>query len=125
MYGYSLEHDGTPIELINVRLRAVGLTDKPAYADEPYAGKDAATALKGERLVYMPEHRASRHVSVYDGHKTRHGNLIAGPALVEQVNTTLWLSSSYDCVCDTYGSFLVFRKGQESRLAPGAQELIR
>ena len=32
MYGYSLEDQGTPVEVINVRLQAVGVTDKPEYS---------------------------------------------------------------------------------------------
>ncbi len=125
MYGYSLEDEGTPIELINVRLRATGLTDKPAYTEEPHVGRDAGNALKKERRIYIPEDRVFKCVSVYDGHKTRHGNHIAGPALIEQVNTTLLLTASYDCVCDRYGSFVVYRKGQEGRLSPALQELVR
>jgi len=124
MYGYSLQREGTSIELINVRVRAVGLTDKPAYVDEPYAGKDATNALKGERRVHLPERSTADKVSVYDGHKTRHGNYIAGPAVVEQVNTTLLITSSYDCLCDRYGSFLVYRKGHETRLPQSMQELL-
>ena len=34
LYGYSLETEGTPIELINVRLQAVGATDKRDHAEE-------------------------------------------------------------------------------------------
>jgi N-methylhydantoinase A len=124
MYGYALDEEGTPIELINVRLRATGVTEKPAYAEEPDAGRDASGALKGERAAYVPEERASRYVSVYDGHKTRHGNYISGPALIEQVNTTLLLTSSFDCLCDRHGSFVVYRKGQESRLSDALREML-
>jgi N-methylhydantoinase A len=123
MYGYSLEGENAPIELINVRLRAVGLTSKPAYAEEPYVGKDPVLALKGERRIFVLEDRASRSVSVYDGHKTRHGNHVVGPAVIEQENTTLLLGSSFDCVCDKYGSFVVYERGRESRLAPALQEM--
>jgi N-methylhydantoinase A len=125
MYGYALEEEGVPIELINVRVRAAGLTEKPAYAEEPRAERDAGHALKGERRTYVPEERASRFVSVYDGHKTRHGNHIPGPALIEQVNTTLLVSASYDCLCDKYGSFVVYQKGRENRLTTSLQEILR
>jgi len=123
MYGYSLE-DGTAVELINLRLRATGLTDAPTYAEETYAGKDASEALKGERPVYVPEEGAFRSVPVYDGDRTRHGNLIAGPALLEQVNTTLLLTASYDCVCDSRGSFVAYRKGQEGSLPGPLREMV-
>ncbi|MHC4413657.1 MAG: hydantoinase/oxoprolinase family protein [Planctomycetota bacterium] len=124
MYGYSLEDDGAPIELINVRLRAVGLTEKPAHAREPRAGPDAAGALKGERVIHLPEERVSRRVPVYDGHCTRHGHHITGPALIEQVNTTLLLTTSYDCVCDEYGSFVAYQKGNREQLSAPLKELV-
>lgn len=110
MYGYSLEDEGTPIELINVRVRAVGVTEKPAFMEDEYAGEDPSAALKGSREIYLPEERKRQTVPVYDGHKTRYGYRIIGPAIVEQVNTTLLLTSSFDCVCDKYGSFAVARK---------------
>ena len=121
MYGYSLEEEATPIELINVRLRAVGVTEKPAYTEEDYAGEDPAAALKGERQVYIPETRTKQTVAVYDGHRTRYGFRIQGPAVVEQVNTTLLLTSAFDCICDRYGSFVAFRKGREDSVS----ELLR
>ena len=113
MYGYSLEKEGTPIELINVRLRALGVTEKPAFLDEAYAGEDPSDALKGERNIHVPEEGTFRDVPVYDGHRTRFGYRIQGPAIVEQVNTTLLLTGSFDCICDRTGSFTVYRKGEE------------
>ena len=32
LYGYSLEAERTPIEIINVRVQAIGATEKPDYA---------------------------------------------------------------------------------------------
>lgn len=125
MYGYSLGEETAPIELINVRVRATGITEKPTFAREPHAGPDARPALKSERRIYLPEERALRDVSVYDGHKTRHGNRITGPAVIEQVNTTLLVTTSYDCLCDSRGSFIVYRKGREDCLSSTMQELLR
>ncbi len=113
LYGYSLEDEGTPIQLINVRVRAVGVTEKPSTTVEAYAGEDAEAARKGDRVIHLPESGEIESVPVYDGHTTRHGNCIYGPAIIEQVNTTLLLSSSFDCVCDKYGSFVVHAKGMQ------------
>lgn len=117
MYGYSLEEQGTPVEIINVRLQAVGATDKPAYAEDAYAGDDPAVALKGERAIYVPEDGTQATVKVYDGHKTRFGHRIAGPAMIEQENTAILVSAAYDCICDRYGSFAVYLKGREDLVA--------
>lgn len=114
MYGYSLEKQGdkqgTPIELINVRLRGVGVTEKPERVEEDRVGENADEALKGERRFYVPEDDGFVTAPVYDGNRTRHGHHIEGPALIEQVNTTIFLSGSYDCLCDRYGSFAAYRK---------------
>ena len=63
-------------------------------------------------------------VPVYDGHKTRHGHRIEGPALIEQVNTTLLLTLEYDCVCDRHGSFVVYMRGGEDRLPTTIREML-
>lgn len=125
MYGYSLEEERTAIELINVRLRATGVTEKPEYKEESYMSEDSSVALKGERLAYIPEERRFINIRIYDGHRTRRGNRIAGAAIIEQVNTTLFLSASYDCVCDRYGSFVVCQKGKQYLVKEEPSELIQ
>ncbi len=117
LYGYSLEEQGTPVEIINLRLQAVGVTDKPAYAEDDYSGADPAVALKGERAIYIPESGARETVPVYDGHKTRFGHRISGPAMIEQENTAILVSAAYDCVSDRYGSFALYLKGREDLVA--------
>jgi N-methylhydantoinase A len=113
LYGYSLEREDTPVEIINVRVQAVGLTDKPHYRRETWAGTDASAAAKGRRRVYIPETNAFTEVPVYDGHRMRFGNRVAGPAMIEQETTAIFISASYDCVVDVYGSFALYQKGRE------------
>jgi len=113
LYGYSLEQENTPVEIINVRVQAIGLTDKPYYRQESWAGTDASAALKGRRKVYIPETDAFEEVPVYDGHRMRFGNKLAGPAMIEQETTAIFVGATYDCVVDAYGSFALYRKGRE------------
>lgn len=117
LYGYSLEEQKVPAEIINVRLQAVGITDKPSGRSEPYAGPDGSAAIKGERMVYVPEDKAFRSVPVYDGHKLKHGNRVVGPAMIEEITTAIFVSASYDGVCDRTGSFALYRKGREDLVA--------
>jgi N-methylhydantoinase A len=126
LYGYSLEAEATPIEVINVRLQAIGTTDKPQRSREPAGGADASHALKGKRQrVYIPEEASLATVPVYDGHSLSCGNRVRGPALIEMVTTTIFVSASFDCVVDPYGSFALYRKGREAlvgRLLERARE---
>jgi N-methylhydantoinase A len=117
LYGYSLEAQNAPVEIINLRLQAIGITDKPARRDEPFTGPDGSAAIKGTRAVYVPEDRSFRDVPVYDGHKLKAGNRVEGPAMIEEVTTAIFVSASYDCVCDRTGSFALYKKGREDLVA--------
>ena len=117
LYGYSLAQENTPIEIINVRVQAVGLTTKPTYREQPWAGTDSAHAIKGERAVYIPETKAFASVPVVDGHRLAHGNRVRGPAMIEQETTAIFISNAYDCVVDALGSFALYAKGREDLVA--------
>ena len=117
LFGYALAQEGTPVEIINLRLQAVGATDRPQYRGEAWAGADATAALKGRRRVYLPEAQRFDAVPVYDGHRLRHGNRVDGPALVEQETTAILVSGAFDCVLDALGSFVLFAKGREDLVA--------
>jgi N-methylhydantoinase A len=117
LYGYSLQVEATPVEIINVRVQVIGRTDKPASRAEPWAGPDAAKAIKGRRAVYLPETRAFAQVPVLDGHRLRHGNRVNGPAVIELETTAIFVSAGFDCVVDALGSFVLFAKGREDLVA--------
>jgi N-methylhydantoinase A len=113
LYGYSLEEEGTPIELINMRLTLIGKTDKPKFIEEENKGEDASEAQKGRRNVYLPNKKDFEELDVYDGFKLKCGNKIAGPAIIEQVNTTTFVSPEYNVICDKYGSYTMYLKTKE------------
>ena len=110
LYGYDLEADGTAIELVNLRLSATGVTEKPPIARERKAPADPKGARKGAREVFLPHEMTFKAVPVYDGDGLRHGNRIKGPAIVEQINTTVLVPSGYDLDCDAFGSFVMTRR---------------
>jgi N-methylhydantoinase A len=116
LFGYSLEEEETPIELINMRLTLIGKTDKPKFLEEVNQGEDASGALKGKRQVYLPNKKEFDEVNIYDGFKLSCGNKIEGPAIVEQVNTTTFVSSEYNVICDRYGSYTMYLKSKENEI---------
>jgi len=116
LYGYSLEEVGTPIELINLRLTSTGKTTKPKFKKEEYDELDSSKALKKKRKVYLPLKGAFEEVPVYDGHKLRYGNRVEGPAVIEQVNTTTFVTPEYNILCDKYGSYTMYLKTKEKEI---------
>jgi N-methylhydantoinase A len=111
LYGYSLPE--SPIELINLRLQCIGRTDKPKLVADRFSGEDASKTLKGDRKVYLPGRRRFETVKVYDGDRLHFGNRIDGPAIVEQVNTSTFLTPEYSLICDRFGSYTLFLKDRE------------
>jgi len=107
LYGYSLKEEGTEVELVNMRVSAVGITDKPPFREEENRGRDCGECLKGTRSVYIPSRRDFSPVPVFDGNRMGHGHAVAGPAVIEQVNTTIFVPPEYEMECDAYGSYLL------------------
>ncbi len=111
LYGYQLEAEGTPLELINVRVRSVGRVDKPALPRiEPGTG-DSSHAVKATRRAYVPERDRFEELPVLDGHALCAGDRVAGPALVERVDTTIFVGAGFDARIDPHGTAVLERKG--------------
>ncbi len=112
LYGYDLGEERTAVELINIRLVATGIVPKPALAAEPRAGDDPAAARKSTRPIYLPERGGFCAVPVYDGDRLRHGNRMAGPAVIETVNTTMILPDGFALAVDAVGTCVLAADGQ-------------
>ena len=112
-FGYSLEQEETELEIINVRLRAIGVTEKPdsfARLDTSVPVRNIDFALKSKRNVYIPEINDVEEIPVYDGDKLTEKYTVEGPAIIEQINTTIFLGKSYDCDSGIGGSFIVYNR---------------
>lgn len=116
LFGYSLEEEGTPIELINLRLLSVGKTEKPRFIREKYDGDDPSEAFKRRRRVFLPGKKVFDVIPVYNGHKLKFGNKVEGPAIIEQVNTTTFVAPEYSVLCDRYGSYTLYIKEKEEEI---------
>jgi N-methylhydantoinase A len=99
--------------MINLRLKCVGKTDKPKFLKMKYAGPDPSRGFKKKRKVYLPTKKRFQMVSVFDGDKLLYGNKIDGPAIIEQFNTTTFVSPEFSVICDAYGSFTMYLKSRE------------
>ena len=113
LYGYSLEEEKTPVELINLRLTCIGETEKPKFLKQEFAGESPDAAFKRNREVYLPRQKEFADVPVFDGFGLRYGNRIEGPAIIEQVNTTTFLTPEYSLIVDAFGSYTLYLKEHE------------
>lgn len=109
LYGYSIPE--APLEVINLRLKAIGITKKPKFEEREYKGKDASFAIKGKREAYFGNGFVS--VPVYDGHKMGFGNEFVGPGIIELETTTIVAPPMFKVCCDNYDNFIMFPKEEK------------
>jgi len=107
LYGYSLP--GSLMELVSLRVKAEGVTEKPSFKKTPFAGEDASGAIKGHREIYYGGKTFT--VPIYDGNKMANGNRLSGPAIVEEPTTTIAVAPNYQLLCDGYSNYLLYHKG--------------
>ena len=116
LFGYSLEEEGTPIEIINLRLIAIGETEKPKFLKMEYRGENPEKAFKNRRKVFLPSAQKFEEVNVFDAMKLEFGNRIEGPAILEQDNTTTFVTPEYNVMVDCYGNYTIYLKDREDEV---------
>ena len=82
-YGHRMED---PVELVTARVRAVGRVPRPNL---PLAGEgDSETARRGARQVSVGGRRGTVEYAVYGREQLGRGNVIHGPAIIEEYTAT-------------------------------------
>ena len=95
-YGYADPTRET--EVVNVRLRSVGRTEKPPVPEHELEDEDASAAMIGQwRMVFDGTVRESQLV---ERAKLRPGNVFNGPALVVEYSTTTVVPPDFRCKVD-------------------------
>ncbi len=126
-YGFKVA--GEPTEIVSLRVTAIGRIPKPALKELSVSGKSPARALKGSRPVLFAPGAASgsslpgklptkRRVAgsawtntpVYDRYKLPAGAVVAGPAIVEEHDSTTVILPGWAADVDRYGNLLLARR---------------
>ncbi len=87
VYGAGSAWDGFPVELHTARVVASGITRKPPIVADDAVASAAATASTGERTIQLGDRTFS--AATYDGGALSYGSVIDGPAVIDDVDTTL------------------------------------
>lgn len=102
-FGYA--RPGAPIEIVNVRLRATGLTPAIQLQVKAYDGTDPDRAFIEKRDVFLSED--SVQLPFYDGERLAPGNQLTGPAIVLRSDTTILINKGDFAEVDTFGNLLI------------------
>jgi N-methylhydantoinase A len=109
-YGFSAPHE--PIEIVNVRVTAIGPIAKP---EQPLLTTSTRSAEpKGERQVWFAE-TGYAPATFYDRYTLGPEATIAGPAIVEEMDSTTVILPGYAATINAFGNLLIeqWAKGNE------------
>ena len=105
---YSFSSDDM-IQIVNFGLSAIGDIVYPVITEDPYAGPDPADAVMGSRWVYQGDGVFADYV-LYDRERLRNGNVIKGPAIVEQMDSTTLILAGQKATVDRYLNMVIERE---------------
>jgi len=106
---YSYHHAERPVEVVNLRIKAVAVTPKVRLVrGRPVRSLDPRAVLRRQPVITG---QARLEGTVYDRSRLRPGNALGGPALVIDPESTTYLPPGYVCRVDGFLN-LVIRKGR-------------
>ena len=107
LYTYSEPHNA--VEVVNIESTLYGHVDKP-QPPRVKKGAPPAKALVGRRKAIFAADGKSVGHAVYDGSKLGAGATIKGPAIIEEVTTTIVIEPRWTAQLDVSGSYVMTRK---------------
>ncbi|MGC2413322.1 MAG: hydantoinase/oxoprolinase family protein [Stellaceae bacterium] len=106
LYTYSEPHNA--VEAVNIESTLFGRVEKPK---PPKIGRGAsqARALKGYRKAIFSATGKPQRTAVYDGAGLGAGATVKGPAIIEEVTTTVVVEPGWTAKLDASGSYVIKR----------------
>jgi N-methylhydantoinase A len=104
LYGFDLRSStGQEVEWVNLRVTGVGPIGRPRMATIA-RGQGSAIAVTGSRKVYFDDWVEA---AVVDRARLGSGDVVAGPAVVEEFSSTLPLHPGFSAMVDDLGNLVV------------------
>jgi len=95
-----------PVQFISLRLKAIGATSKPLLTKVKNGSSDPNHGFKRRRASHFGL-EGSVSTAVYDGDRVLAGNIIEGPAIVEEMTTTVVIPPSCTCTIGPFGEYII------------------
>jgi N-methylhydantoinase A len=107
VYGHSVE---SPARLVG--LRTVHRAGGSEVLEEMRFAPSGGPALLGKRDIMVPGEARPVSADVYDRNALKEGLTFAGPAIVQQSDTTTLVEPGWSCTVDAAGNLILTRDGE-------------
>ena len=111
---YTYSEPGSVVEVVNIESTLYGVVEKPERMTIA-AGAAPEKALKGYRQAVFSADGIAIKTPIYDGTPLGAGATIKGPAVIEEVTTTIVIEPGWTAVLDASGSYLITRDKKGSK----------
>ena len=112
LYGYAYRDDPRhAVEWVNLRVSGIGPITRPPIRERPRRAAGETPPPPGGRRVFFDEDGAGwRDVPIHDRAGLCPGDVIDGPAVIEEYGSTLPLHPGFAAEVDAYGNLVVERR---------------
>lgn len=104
-YGYAVPEE--PTHFINFRVTAMGITHRPLFKErktrQPLPRKDRIP----HREVYFQETKSFQLCPIFERDWLSMGDVLAGPAIIEQMDATTVIHPEQQATVDPYGNLII------------------
>jgi len=106
VYGYSVDNER--VEVVNLRLTAVGVTSKPSLRKMSVEVKKPIKTYVN-RQVFFEEFDTFIDCPIYSRNQLKPGDIINGPSIIEQYDSTTIIYPRWEAMVDEFGNLLIHR----------------
>jgi N-methylhydantoinase A len=111
LYGYDFSGDSRQqVEWVNLRVTGIGPVRRPRLAAVAAGDGDPARAVTGRRPVVFARGSEPDEATIYWRPDLAAGDVVTGPAIVEEYGATLPLHPGFAARVDGFGNLLVGRR---------------
>lgn len=119
---YTYSEPSSPVEVVNVESAISGAVERPARMVIA-EGNGAVSALIGTRGMIFDDSGRSHDTPVYEGAKLGAGDVITGPAVIQEVTTTLVIEPGWMAELDINGVYVVSARNANNTKSEKAKSL--
>jgi N-methylhydantoinase A len=110
-YGEGTAWKGVPVQLLNYTVTVTGRQHRPGVEAAESSPIDADELRLGVRRVFLPSTRDYADVPIYDDTRFTAGTTIAGPAIIDATDTTIYVPPGSDATRDEYMNYVLTTDG--------------
>jgi N-methylhydantoinase A len=103
-----------PVELVSLRLISLGLVPQAKLSPGKATGRELEQAKTGERQVFFGTEHGTLTTEIYHRNRLEPGHRVAGPAVVEQLDTTTVIHPEQEATVDEYCNLIIRERSNRS-----------